>query len=288
MVTLVRGRSLGGEMCMVPSQHQCISELLRPKAKKCGMHGFGLSNRGSDIVQMGSKRLTQFWQHRSIDCFDQAAQEPQLGADASARPEPTEGSTQVEGVVEEMEQESELIVACDGVLTRMMGVCVVVETRVEMGLAFGVVEWVRGRVLLGHGRLGFALQWAAPVQEVPKRRKPITHPARVLARRMRASHEAPSPIGGHAEAVEAVRTEGFKMGLPGLGRALRGQLYVQDGRTLRLNRAQEGLMAGKNLIAEIQPHFGRFQRGGRRQSRAVVVEACTAISHGGRLVWAVL
>src|SRR5262245_34138787 len=252
------------------------------------MHGFGLSNRGEDIIQMGAKRLKQFWQHRSIDLFDQAEQEQQLGADASARTEPTAGRTQVEGVVEEMEQESELIVACYGLLPRMLGVFIVLETLVEMGLAFGVVECVRGLGLLGNGRIGFALQLAAPVKEVPKLMKPITHPARVLARRMIASHEATSPIGGHADAVEAVLTEGFKMGLPGLGRALRGQLYFQDGRTLRLDRDQDGLMAGKNLIAEIKHHFVLCHREGRRQSSAVVVEACTEISHGVRLVLAVL
>jgi hypothetical protein len=49
---------------------------------------------------MGSKRLKQFWQPRRIDFFDQAEQAPPLGADASDRTEPTEGSTQVEGVVE--------------------------------------------------------------------------------------------------------------------------------------------------------------------------------------------
>ncbi len=286
MVTRVLGRRLVGELFMVPSQHQCISELLRQQAKKFGMHGFGLSNRGEDIVQMGAKRLQQFWQHRSIDLFDQAAQEPQLGADASDRTEPTAGGTQVEGVVEQMEQEIEVIVACSGVLTRMMGVFIVLETLVEMGRACGVGACGHGLGLLGNGRIGCALQLAAPVKEVPKRLKPITHPTRVLARRMRARHEATSPIGGHADAVEVGLTEGCTMGWPGLGRALRGQLSFQDGRTLRLNRDQDRLMAGKNLVAEIQHHCVRGHREGRRQSRAGVVEACTEISHGVRLVLA--
>src|SRR2546428_5543407 len=161
-----------------------------------------------------------------------------------------------EGVVEQMEQEIEVIGARYGVLTRMMGVCIVLETLVEMGLACGVVACLRRLVLLGNGRIGFALQLAAPVQEVATRMKPITHPTRVLARRMPARHQATSPIRSHADAVEAVMTEVVTMGLPDLGRALRSQLYVYDGRTLRLNRDQDGLMACKDLIAQIHNPFG--------------------------------
>jgi hypothetical protein len=162
------------------------------------------------------------------------------------------------------------------------------ETLVEMGCACGVVESLRRLVLLGHGRIGCALQLAAPVTEVATRMKPITHPARILARRMIARHAATSPIRGHADAVEAVLTEVVKMGLPGLGRALRGQWYVQDGRTLGLNRDPDGLRAGKNLIAQITHHCVLGPREGRRQSSTGVVEACTEISHGVRLVLAVL
>src|SRR5215468_8082544 len=118
-----------------------------------------------------------------------------------------------------------------------------------MGLTFSVVECLHGHVLLGNSRIGFALQLAASVKEVLKLMKSITHPARVLARRVIARHEATSTIGGHAHAVEAVIVEVFKMGFPGLSRALRGQLYFQDGRTVRLNGDQDRLMAGKNLIA---------------------------------------
>src|SRR6266700_2782745 len=103
-----------------------------------------------------------------------------------------------------MEQEIELIVAGYGVLTRVVGVFIVLETLVQMGLACGVVECVRGFVLLGNGRIGFALLLAAPVKEVAKLMKPITHPARVLARRVITRHEAKATIGGHADAVEAM------------------------------------------------------------------------------------
>src|ERR1043166_9293434 len=117
---------------------------------------------------MGSNRLQQFWQHRIIDLFDQAEQQHQLGADVSDRTEPTEGRTEVQGVVEQMEQEIKLIVARYGLLTRMMGVFIVLETPVVMGLAFGVVECLRRLVLLRNSRIGFALQLAAPVKEVSK------------------------------------------------------------------------------------------------------------------------
>ena len=78
------------------------------------------------------------------------------------------------------------------------------------------------------------------------------------------------------------------MGFPGLGRALRGQLNFQNGRALRLNRDQDGLMAGKNLIAQIKHHFVLCHREGRRQSSTVVLEAFTEIPHGIGLVLEVL
>ena len=153
------------------------------------------------------------------------------------------------GVAEEMAQEIQLIVSCHGVLTRVVGPVIVWETRVPMGLACGVVARVRGLVLRGHGRIGVALPLVAPGKEVLKRMQPITHPSRVLARRLIARNEAKAPIGGHAEAMEAMIAQVVKMGFPGLGRAMGGQLNVQDGRALRLNRDQDGLMAGTNLIA---------------------------------------
>src|SRR5215510_12091176 len=111
-----------------------------------------------------------------------------------------------------MEEEIELIVSCHGLLTRVMGVFIMLETLVQMGLTFGVVEGLRGLVLLGNGRIGFALQLATPVKEVLKLMKSITHPPRVLARRVIARKETTSTIGGHAQAVEAVSAEVFEMG----------------------------------------------------------------------------
>lgn len=69
------GRRLGGEMLVVPSQHECISELVRDKVTQFGMQGFGLCTRGEDLVEMGAKGVKQCRQHRIIDLFDQAAKE---------------------------------------------------------------------------------------------------------------------------------------------------------------------------------------------------------------------
>src|SRR6266850_5686203 len=151
-----------------------------------------------------------------------------------------------------MEQEIELIVAGHGVFTSLVGVFIVLEALVQIGLAFGVVECVRSLVLLGNGRIGFAFQLVTPVKEGLKLMKPITHPSRVLASCLIARNEAKTTIGGHADAVEAMSAQVVKMGFPGLGRAIGGQLNFQDGRALRLNRDQDGLMAGKNLIAQIK------------------------------------
>ena len=56
-----------------------------------------------------------------------------------------------------MEQEIKLIVSCHGVLTRVVGPFIGWEPLVQIGLAFGVVERVRGLILLGNGRIRFAL-----------------------------------------------------------------------------------------------------------------------------------
>src|SRR5207249_11670742 len=125
-------------------------------------------------------------------------------------------------------------------------------------------------------------------KKVAKLMKPITPPACVLARRVIARNEATATIGGHADTVEVVLAEVVKMGFPGLGRALRGQLHFQNGCALRLNRDQEGLMAGKNLIAQIKRPCVLCHREGRRQSRTVVLETCTEIPHGIGLVLEVL
>src|SRR5207237_2562694 len=102
-------------------------------------------------------------------------------------------------------------------LTRVVGVCRVLTTLRQRSLACGVGAPVHGFVLRANSRIGFALQGAAPVKEVAKLRQSITPPWRVLARRVRARHEAPAPIGGHADAVDVGLAEGVNRGFPGLG-----------------------------------------------------------------------
>ena len=77
---------------------------------------------------MGAKGVKKFRQPRIIDLFDQAEKEHQLCADASDRTEPPAGGAQMEGVTEQMEQKIELIVSCYGVLTRVVGVFLVLQT----------------------------------------------------------------------------------------------------------------------------------------------------------------
>jgi hypothetical protein len=103
MVALVLGMRLVGEMLVVPSQYECLSYLLRYKGKQGDMQGFGLVNRGSDLVKRGTDGVKQFRQYRIIDLFDQAEKEEQLRADACDRTEPTEGGTQGQGVAEQLE-----------------------------------------------------------------------------------------------------------------------------------------------------------------------------------------
>ena len=80
----------------------------------------------------------------------------------------------------------------------------------------------------------------------------------------------------------------FKMRSPGLGRAIRSQLDVEDGRALRVNGDQNGNVAGKNLIAEIKHNGLRYHGQGRRQSTTVTLEAFAERAHRVGLVSQVL
>src|SRR2546423_9838373 len=106
-----------------------------------------------------------------------------------------------------MEQEIELIVSCDGLLTRVVGAFIVLETLVQIRLTFGVVECLRGLVLLGNSRVGFALQLTAPFKKILKLAKPIAHPPRVWACHVIARHEPTATFRGHPEALQVVATE---------------------------------------------------------------------------------
>ncbi len=139
-----------------------------------------------------------------------------------------------------MEQQITLIVPCHGLLTILVGVFIVLKPLVQSGLAFGGREFLRCFVLCANGSIGFAFELVAAVKEVVKLMELITHPASLLASRSIAGGQADAPIGGHADTVEAVSAEVFTMRFPGLSRAIGSQLNFEDGRTLRLNRHQDG------------------------------------------------
>jgi len=63
---------------------------------------------------------------------------------------------------------------------------------------------------------------------------------------------------------ELLRLERGKMGFPGRGRAVGGQLDAENRGTVRRNRDEDGGLEGKNLIAEVKHHRcrGHRQRGG--------------------------
>ena len=214
---LVCGRRLGGERGVVPSPPPGLSASLRSQSKQGGMQGCGVGTRGDALVKRGAKRWQKWRQSGLRDRFDQAKQARPRCADAGNGPEPPAGGTQREGVAEQRAQEIARIVACARVLTRVGGLGIALETLGQRGRACGGMAGVRGLGLLGQGRRGLALQWAAPGQEGAQRRTPITPPARVVARRVRARHEAPSTGGGHADAGAVVRASVVNMGVPGLG-----------------------------------------------------------------------
>lgn|SRR5512134_839849 len=163
-----------------------------------------------------------------------------------------------------MEQQIKLIVPRDGLLTRLVGLVILLQTLLQIGLAFGVGEFRRRFDLFTYGAIGFSLEVVAAGKEGLKRMKLLTPPAARLASRALAGSQAAPPIGGPADTVKAVRAEVVKLSLPSLGRAMRRQFDFEDSRTLRLNRHQEGALGGKHLRAEIKHHglVGPRYRGG--------------------------
>ncbi len=111
---------------------------------------------------------------------------------------------------------------------------ILLETFLQIRLTFGVVEERCGGVLLGNGPIGCALKLLAAMKEVLKLMELITHPSAILASRLIAGHKPRAAIGGHADAVEEVVAEVFKMPLPGLSRAIRSPFDFENRRTLRL------------------------------------------------------
>ena len=112
-------------------------------------------------------------------------------------------------------------------------------------------------VLLGNGRLGFALKLMAAMQELLKRMELITHPSAILASRLIAGHQPRAAIGGHANAVEEVMAEVFQVRVPGLSRAVRSQFDFEDRGTLRLQGDQDGDTDGKEFLTEIKRELSR-------------------------------
>jgi hypothetical protein len=56
-----------------------------------------------------------------------------------------------------MEEQIELIVSCYGLLTSLVRLFILLETLLQIGLAFGMIELFSSVVFLPNGRIGFSL-----------------------------------------------------------------------------------------------------------------------------------
>src|SRR5215471_3692319 len=184
-----------------------------------------------------------------------------------------------------MKQQIKLIVPRHGLLTSLTSLFILLQALLEIGLAFGVREFLSRFDLLTNSSIGFSLELVAAVKQVLKLMELITHPEALLARRSIASGQTNPPIRGHADTVKAVSAKVCKMSLPSLGRAIGSQLDFEDGRTMRLNRDQDGASDGKNLIAEINHHGLLWHREGGRDGASIGLEGFAEIAYG---VWLVL
>lgn len=184
-----------------------------------------------------------------------------------------------------MEQNGQFVVERHRLLTDLVGLFALLETLVEIGLAFGMIEFSRRVVFLAHGCIRFSLQLIKHVEEVSKLMEIVTHPHCRFTSGLIARHQAKATVGGHAKAVKEVIVKRRKMRSPGLGGAIRSQLDVEDGRALCVNGDQNGRVDGKELIAEIKHDGLRCHGQGRGQSTAIALEQCTERAHG---VWLVV
>ena len=112
----------------------------------------------------------------------------------------------------------------------------------------------------------------------------ITPPSAILARRLIARHEPSAAIGGHADAVEEVLVEVFKVRFPGLSRAIHSQFDFEDRGTLRLQGDQDRDTNGKDFITEIKHQLLGRHRQGRGQQTARALEPGTEIAQRVGLV----
>ena len=71
-----------------------------------------------------------------------------------------------------MEQQVELIVLCDRLLTSLACLFILVQTLLKCGCTFGMIEFLRGVVFLAYGPVGFSLPLTAQGEEVVKMKPP--------------------------------------------------------------------------------------------------------------------
>src|SRR3989454_12439499 len=116
-----------------------------------------------------------------------------------------------------MEQNVELVVERHCVLTGLVHLFVLVETLVQIRLAFRMSEFLCGFVFLPNGRIGFSLQLMQQGEEVLKLVEIVTHSQGFFTSGVIACHQAHTAIGGHAEAVKEVSVQRSKMRSPSLG-----------------------------------------------------------------------
>src|SRR5262249_20927274 len=118
------------------------------------------------------------------------------------------------------EQYGELVVESDSLFAGVMGRVIVLETLVQIGLAFGVSKRLCRVVFLVNGGIGFALQLMQHVEEVTKLVEIIRHPQGHVTGGLVTGYESRAPIRGHAKANEMVILKGFEMRPPCLSRAI--------------------------------------------------------------------
>jgi len=136
----------------------------------------------------------------------------------------------VERCTQSVQQQGQLVGEGHGLLTGVRRCCLLLETLCQSGLAFGTGKLARRLVFRVNGRLGFAFHLMQHLKEVAKLREIIRHPQGHVARGPVASHQAQAAIGGHAKAEAMVLLKRCNMRSPGVSRALRGQLDVEDRR----------------------------------------------------------
>src|SRR6266446_182418 len=184
-----------------------------------------------------------------------------------------------------MEEQIELIVSCYGLLTSLGRLFIWLETLLQIGLAFGMSELCSSLVFLPNGRIGFSLSLTPPVQELLQLMELITDPQRLAVSGLIARNQAHAAIRGHTDVVETLIVKRFKMCLPRCGQAIGSPLDCKDGGALRIKSEQNGRVAGKNCIAEIQhDRLSPHRQGGREQTAITLEELAEIPYRVGRVI----